>query len=105
MQVGTAAGVEVQFPPLSVPPATNLTIGHILNTDLGCPLDTTRFDAFGYKDLSVSPALGGPMNPPARVYWRVPSRFKSLEKIKFITAPSKGMQQEDALHRLALLAL
>jgi hypothetical protein len=41
--------------------------------------------------VSFNPPPGGDLDPPARVKWRVPARFKSLDQIKFVTTPSKSL--------------
>ena len=83
------------FQPGSLPPDTEVTIVDVRDEELDCSLNTTRFLPFGYKDMMFSPPLPGPLDPPARIYWRTATRFVSLEQIKFATTPSKGTNTSD----------
>ena len=79
----------------SLPPDTEVTIVNVRNAELDCSLNTTRFVPFGYKDILFDPPLPGPIDPPARIYWQIATRFVSLEQIKFATTPSKGTNASD----------
>ena len=94
-QIETEDGVVLVFQPGSLPPDTEVTIVGVRDADIYCSLDATRFLPFGYKDILFSPPLPGPLDPPARIYWRTATRFVSLEQIKFATTPSKGTNTSD----------
>lgn len=87
-------GVEFTFQPLSLPPDTETTILPISSDMLACGLEYTRFLPFGYKELDLNPPQSE-LDPPARVYWEIPRRFKSREQTKFLTAPSRGAPRFD----------
>ena len=61
----------------------------ITMADLACPLEGTRFVPFGYKDVSVEPAVDS-FSPPATLEWQIPERFISLQQVKFVWTASKG---------------
>ena len=77
------------FQPLSLPPGTTSTLSPIFASDLACSLEYTRFVPFGYKLITFDPPQTT-LDPPARIYWEVPDRYKSLDQIKFLTVPSPG---------------
>ena len=84
-------GVDAVFQPISLPTNTVASILPVEEDDLGCSLTDpkTRFKPFGYKEIVSDPPQDS-LPEPARVYWRIPERFKSLEKIKFLTLSSPG---------------
>lgn len=90
-QIKTADGVEIDFAPLSLPTDMEMTVAALGPGDLACGLEATRFRPFGYKEVFFSPKPTGDLDPPARVKWRIPDRYKSLEQIKFVTTPSKDL--------------
>ena len=77
------------FRPLSLPTGTTTTVLPISPDQLACSLDYTRFLPFGYKEITFQPEQHI-MDPPARIYWQVPARYKSLEQIKFLTTPERS---------------
>ena len=89
LQVKSVDGVDAVFQPISLPTDTVVSILPVEPDDLACSLTNpkTRFKPFGYKEI-VSDPPQDTLEDPARVYWRIPERFKSLEKIKFLTLSS-----------------
>ena len=88
--MNSADGMGVVFQPLSLPAGTASTISPIFASDLACSLEYTRFVPFGYKLITFDrpqPTL----DPPARIYWQVADRYRSLEQTKFLTVPSPGI--------------
>ena len=77
--------------PLSLPPSTTATILPIDPSALACSLEYTRFLPFGYKEVVFNPEQHN-FDPPARLYWQIPERFKSLNQMKFLTTRSIGAQ-------------
>ena len=90
-QVKTIDGVDTVFQPLALPPNTEVSILPVEDADLACSLENpkTRFRPLGYKEMTSNPPQDK-LEMPARVYWQIPERFKSLDQLKFLTLPSKG---------------
>ena len=89
-QVKSVDGVDAVFQPLSLPTNTEVSILPKLDQDLTCSLTSSRFKPFGYKELTVDPPKDS-LDEPVQVSWQIPERFKSLEKIKFLTLSSSGV--------------
>ena len=90
-QVKSVDGVEVKFQPLSLPENTEVSIIPKSGQDLNCSLTDpkTRFKPLGYKEVAADPPQD-PLLFPMKVSWQIPERYKSLDKIKFLTLPSPG---------------
>ena len=90
-QVKTIDGIDTVFQPLALQSNTEVSILPVEDGDLACSLENpkTRFRPFGYKEMTSNPPQDK-LEKPARVYWQIPERFKSLDQLKFLTLPSKG---------------
>ena len=79
------------FAPLSLPADTEVSILPVADSELACSLENpkTRFRPSGYKEMTSNPPQGR-LDTPARVYWKIPERYKSLDQLKFLTLSSKG---------------
>ena len=99
LQIDTEGGVEIVIPPLALPIGTEVTVAPVPVTDLSCsPFSTTRFSPFGFKEISASQVEAEQFSlPVSRVYWRIPSRFRSLKQIKFVHTSVKGMNRCPAM--------
>lgn len=90
LQLLSPDGVGIVLPPASVEPNTTTTIRTLQPWELACgDFSATRFMPFGFKLIEFNPEQHY-FDPPVRIYWNIPERFKSLEQIKFITTPAPG---------------
>ena len=90
LQIDTEDWVEIVIPPLTFPIETEVTVAPVPATELSCSFSATRFNPFGFKEFSAS-IEDEQFSPPVRIYWRIPTRFRSLKQIKFVHTPDKGM--------------
>ena len=90
LQVKSSDGVGLVFKPLSLPLGTQAMVIPILASDLACPLGgRSRFVPFGYKGMTIEPAIGDLSNP-AVLEWQISEHYSSLQQIKFAFTPSVG---------------
>eukprot|EP00951_Prasinocladus_malaysianus_P028382 scaffold258382_cov30-Prasinocladus_malaysianus.AAC.1 len=79
----------VVFQPGSLPEGTTVLVDNLHPNNLTCSMELTRFVPFGYQSIEFDPPLpGSVLDPPARIYWRVPFRYRTLHQLKFMTTPS-----------------